>query len=388
MVHEIAHSWAGNLVSCQDCKHFWVNEGFTVKLERRILAELYGEAVEGLDAVAGRQTLEDFIKEVGDDHKYTSLVWPLSEGDDPDDFASCVPYEKGYNLLLWLEHRVKEDSGADFHGMVHQALCYFCDLVFVISVEITDVWMRMIRFFCFACGYTRIEFLRGYFDRFKYQAICSDDFESMFKEMFPETWKTVDFNRWFHGVGGCLEYAAVDTSLVDEACSTAKEWVNVLGSVEGESDANARTKVMSKFGEHKSVFEQWEAKQKLCFLNSLYALIVEGGVSKRDGVGWDSRSAKMMQDVYGFNSLRNSEMRFKWCQLALVGKFDGVMINVKEFVSEQGRMKFVRPLFKLLDQTYPGGSYGKELFDEVKESYHVLARKMIEKDLMRGAAAE
>lgn len=116
VVHEIAHSWTGNLVSCQDSRHFWVNEGFTVKLERRILSELYGSGREGLDAVAGLHTLNSFIQSVGETHKTTSLVSPLQDGEDPDDYFSCVSYEKGYNFLSWLEHLVTEDYEANFHG--------------------------------------------------------------------------------------------------------------------------------------------------------------------------------------------------------------------------------------------------------------------------------
>lgn len=118
VIHEIAHSWAGNLVSCQDSRHFWVNEGFTVKLERRILRELYGTGQEGLDAIAGRQALNGFVDSVGSNHKCTTLVSQIAEGEDPDDYFSCVSYEKGYNLLLLLEQHVLRDYNADFHGKV------------------------------------------------------------------------------------------------------------------------------------------------------------------------------------------------------------------------------------------------------------------------------
>lgn len=114
VVHEIAHAWSGNLVSCQDSRHFWLNEGFTVKLERRILREMLGSGREGLDGTAGRRDLEDYIISSQDD-KYTILVAPLQTDEDPDDYFSIVPYEKGYNFLLYLEQEVEKEGG-DFHG--------------------------------------------------------------------------------------------------------------------------------------------------------------------------------------------------------------------------------------------------------------------------------
>ncbi len=43
IAHEIAHSWTGNLVTNKDWEHFWLNEGFTVFVERKILGALQGE---------------------------------------------------------------------------------------------------------------------------------------------------------------------------------------------------------------------------------------------------------------------------------------------------------------------------------------------------------
>lgn len=93
-----------------------MNEGFTVKLERRILKKLYGPGREGLDAIAGRQTMDSFIKSIGVDHKYTSLVTKLQPEEDPDDYFSCIPYEKGYSFLSWLEYCVEDGTENDFHG--------------------------------------------------------------------------------------------------------------------------------------------------------------------------------------------------------------------------------------------------------------------------------
>lgn len=40
IAHEIAHSWTGNLVTNHTWDHFWLNEGWTVWLERKITAQV------------------------------------------------------------------------------------------------------------------------------------------------------------------------------------------------------------------------------------------------------------------------------------------------------------------------------------------------------------
>jgi aminopeptidase N len=41
IAHELAHSWSGNLVTNATWRDFWLNEGFTTFLERRILEAVY-----------------------------------------------------------------------------------------------------------------------------------------------------------------------------------------------------------------------------------------------------------------------------------------------------------------------------------------------------------
>ena len=43
VAHEIAHSWTGNLVGCTTWEHFWLNEGHTVFLERKIGQRMYAQ---------------------------------------------------------------------------------------------------------------------------------------------------------------------------------------------------------------------------------------------------------------------------------------------------------------------------------------------------------
>lgn len=43
IIHEIAHSWFGNLVTNANWSEFWLNEGFTMYAQRRISTVRLGE---------------------------------------------------------------------------------------------------------------------------------------------------------------------------------------------------------------------------------------------------------------------------------------------------------------------------------------------------------
>ncbi len=66
IAHEISHSWTGNLVTNKTWEHFWLNEGHTVYLERRIGGRLFGEQFRHFKALGGWRELQNTIKTLGD----------------------------------------------------------------------------------------------------------------------------------------------------------------------------------------------------------------------------------------------------------------------------------------------------------------------------------
>jgi leukotriene-A4 hydrolase len=61
VAHEIAHSWTGNLVTNRNFEHFWMNEGFTVYVERRIQGLLNGESSREFAALGGLEDLKQSV---------------------------------------------------------------------------------------------------------------------------------------------------------------------------------------------------------------------------------------------------------------------------------------------------------------------------------------
>jgi leukotriene-A4 hydrolase len=104
VAHELAHSWSGNLVTNATWQDFWLNEGFTVYIERRIIEAVFGPARAQMDAVIALKDLADAratISVPGD-----RTLQPDLTGRDPDEAYSVVPYEQGALFLTWIESRV------------------------------------------------------------------------------------------------------------------------------------------------------------------------------------------------------------------------------------------------------------------------------------------
>ena len=100
VAHELAHSWSGNLVTNATWSDFWLNEGYTVYIERRILEEIYGKRRADMEAVLGYHELLGELRS----HPPADQILHIDlTGRDPDDGATQIPYEKGALFLTQLD---------------------------------------------------------------------------------------------------------------------------------------------------------------------------------------------------------------------------------------------------------------------------------------------
>src|SRR5687767_4201731 len=135
VAHELAHSWSGNLVTNATWRDFWLNEGFTVYLERRIQEAVYGKPRANMEAALGLRDLQDELATLEDRDE---ILHVDLKGRDPDEGFTDVPYEKGALFLLHLE---------------------------------------------FTFGRARFDtFLRNYFNQFAFQSITTEQFLAYLKQ--------------------------------------------------------------------------------------------------------------------------------------------------------------------------------------------------------------
>ncbi len=158
VAHELAHSWSGNLVTNATWRDFWLNEGFTVYIERRIVEDVYGVERAKIEAVLGLRELRDDLARLPERDQVLHIDL---DGRDPDEGMTQVAYEKGALFLTELER---------------------------------------------AFGRTRFDaFLLDYFNRHAFQSITTGDFLADLKARLfatdPDAAAKIDLAAWVESPG-------------------------------------------------------------------------------------------------------------------------------------------------------------------------------------------
>jgi aminopeptidase N len=95
IAHEAAHQWWGDLVTCRDWGHFWLNEGFATFMTAAYIEHRQGRAAYD-QLVASWQERIERLRQTGTDHPLVYAEWKKPSRDD-----RAVVYQKGaYTLHL------------------------------------------------------------------------------------------------------------------------------------------------------------------------------------------------------------------------------------------------------------------------------------------------
>lgn len=99
--HEFAHQWWGNMVTCRDWNHFWLNEGIATFIAAAYLEHRFGRAAYQREIESYRTNYEK-VRAAGKDK---SLVFP--DWDHPTSEDRTLVYDKGAYVL----HLLREEMG-------------------------------------------------------------------------------------------------------------------------------------------------------------------------------------------------------------------------------------------------------------------------------------
>lgn len=106
IAHELAHSWAGNLVTLSTWNDVWLNEGVTSYMEHRIMESVYGREFEEIlaeNAMNGLRNAVRFAPQIGLD---TRMHRPLAPADHPIAGFDVISYDKGWAFMRMLEEQL------------------------------------------------------------------------------------------------------------------------------------------------------------------------------------------------------------------------------------------------------------------------------------------
>ncbi|KAJ8259610.1 hypothetical protein GJAV_G00171430 [Gymnothorax javanicus] len=323
IVHEICHSWFGNLVTNANWGDFWLNEGFTMYAQRRVCREIHGEDYTCLEAATGQALLRQHMDNTGEDHPLNKLRVKIEPGVDPDDTYNETPYEKGFCFVSYLANQAGSQSRFD-------------------------------------------DFLKAYVEKFKFRSVVVEDMLGFYLEYFPDlAQKGVDkkegfeFEKWLDGPGWPLYLP--DLSAGKNLMNPADQLAQLWGSEPLD------TKAISALDN-----KGWKTYQTVYFLDKILekSPLPGGNIEKL---------VEMYPHIVESN---NAELRLRWCQIVVKNQYRPRYDQIKAFLTCQGKQKYTLPIYRALQSaSEETKSLAAEIFSTTSQQLHVNVQNYVKKIL-------
>ena len=318
VAHEISHSWTGNLVTNENWPDFWLNEGFTMFIERKILANHKDKDMAKLDAMVGLSNLKADIIAFGESKSFSSLQ-PNLLGRNPDDAFNKVPYEKGFNLLYYLENKVNNE----------------------------ELFQK---------------FLRSYIDKFKRGVVKYMDFRTFFEDFIKnnvQDWEKIlndiEWDKWVFAPGFPPVENDFSNKYADEVNKAVKDFYD------------------DKLGDDfVKTFKDWFTLLKQNFLNKIKETDIELSDTQ---LNYLNEKLELIQGKYNVEVSCSYYLTVLY-HGALSTKFEDSLVD---FLGKHGRINYIRPLFSALARR--NKELAIKTLDKYRNFYHSIIIKYIEIDL-------
>ncbi|KAG7477772.1 hypothetical protein MATL_G00073220 [Megalops atlanticus] len=323
IVHEICHSWFGNLVTNASWGDFWLNEGFTMYAQRRVCKEIHGEAYTSLEAATGRALLRQHMDNTGEDHPLNKLRVKIEPGVDPDDTYNETPYEKGFCFVSYLAHLVGDQSRFD-------------------------------------------AFLKAYVDKFKFRSVMAEDALEFYLDYFPDLKekgvhkiKGLEFESWLN-VPGWPPYLP-DLSPGQSLMEPADQLADLWAAENLDMGAICKTDI-----------QPWKTYQAIYFLDK----ILEKSPLPRGNI------EKLAEQYPHIVKSNNAELRLRWAQIIIKNQHQPGYQHVRAFLSCQGKQKYTLPVYRAMwNGSEETRALATEIFSTTSQQLHVNVRNYVKKIL-------
>ena len=329
VAHEISHSWTGNLVTNENWPDFWLNEGFTMFLERKIIERFKDIDMAKLDAMVGFSGLKDDIYSFGESRDFTCLR-PNLLGRNPDDAFNKIPYEKGFNLLYYIETLMKSNNETDKADK--------------------DMFKK---------------FLRSYVSHFKNGVVNYENMRKFLEEFLisemPSSAKNIsdqiNWNLWLYHPG--LPDEEKINNFTNKYADEVENMVNLF----------YENKLPENFVE---IYKGWFTLLKQNFLNRI----------KETNKELTDEQLSYLSDKLNLKTGYDVEVTTLYFLIVLEhGKIlkEEVIEALIDFLGKHGRINYIRPLYK--DFYLRDKKRALETLNKYRNFYHAIIIKYVELDL-------
>jgi leukotriene-A4 hydrolase len=316
IAHELAHSWSGNLVTNHTWNDFWLNEGFTVYFEDRIMEEIYGRPYADMLAKIGLMELKETVEKLLETHPDDTRLYLNLEGRNPDEGVSDIAYEKGRFFLLSLEHLVGRDS---FDA-----------------------------------------FLKTYFNTFAFKTITTEQFiDFCYTHLLNKAELAVKsrMREWIYERGlpdNCPDmYSAYLTDIDRHIASIVQQHGRLTPNPKGNPNS-PKIPYLNQIPH-----DQWTTHHVLYFLRSLPPDLIYEHRSEIDA-------------HFGFTGTANSEIACDWYRLMVEAGEMKSKPEIASFLTRVGRRKFLTPIYKAMMKNPEWVPFAREVFEKAGPGYHAV----------------
>ncbi|XP_078685385.1 aminopeptidase B-like isoform X4 [Branchiostoma floridae x Branchiostoma belcheri] len=323
VMHELCHSWFGNLVTNANWSEFWLNEGFTRFAQNYAMSKVLGRPFFLLKVATGLSAFNRQLGDIGQNHPLNCLRVKIEKGVDPDDTYNETPYEKGCAFVSYLQHCAGGDEKFD-------------------------------------------QFLKAYISKFKYRSVVAEDMLEFYLDYFPHLREQdlrnkpgYEFDRWLT-TPGWPPFVA-DLSPGQQLTRPAEQLAAHWAGDQMEENQEVVTDI-----------SDWKTYQIVHFLDKLV---------ERPKLTHDTIQA-LAAAYPNIAQSHNAELTMRWSMLIIKNNFTSDLPKVRAFLESQGKQKYTLPIYRALKAGSPEAQdFAKEVFEATKDTLHVNVRTYVQRIL-------
>ena len=193
--------------------------------------------------------------------------------------------------------------------------------------------------------------LKGWFDRHSFQPVTSAMFLADIRQNLIKGDKSLEnklmLDRWVYQPG-------IPPNAVRPPADTFAEQDNASAAFAQGAAAPAS-------------WAKWGNEERLRFLTRLPLKLAKARLDA-------------LQSAFDLNGATNMEVRLAWLDLAVRNRYDPAISSLEQFLTSQGRGKFVRPLIQALAKDKAWGlPIAKRIYAEARPLYHPLVTRDLDK---------